>query len=163
MKIKQHISRKITTSALLIFGVVILWSCDANRFYDQSLELPATGWHKDSIAGFEVNVDDTTRPYNFYITIRNDDAYPYRNFYLFLSTTLPNNNKTRDTLELILANKEGKWLGKGFGALKDNQIKIRENLLFPISGSYHFRITQAMRQDVLPGISDIGIRIEYAD
>lgn len=163
MKIKQHMSRKVAISALILFVVIMLWSCDANRFYDQSLALPSTGWHKDSIAGFEVHVEDTARPYNFYITIRNDDAYPYRNFYLFLSTTLPNNNETRDTLELILASKQGKWLGNGFGAVKDNQIKIRENLLFPIGGSYHFRIEQAMRQDVLPGISDIGIRIEYAD
>ncbi len=142
---------------------LLLWSCDADRFYDQSLELPKDGWHKDSTAGFTVQVDDTTRAYDFYVTLRNNDDYPYRNFYLFLITTLPNKNMTRDTLELILANREGKWLGKGFGAIKDNQIMVRQNLVFPLSGTYHFRILQAMRQDKLKGITDVGIRITYAD
>jgi gliding motility-associated lipoprotein GldH len=163
MKMNQQFKRRIIIFVLIVPWAFLLWSCDANRFYDQSLELPSTGWHKDSIAGFEVRVEDTVRPYNFYISIRNTDDYPFRNFYLFLSTRLPNNNETRDTLELILADKDGKWLGKGFGAIKDNQIIIRENLLFPLAGSYHFKIEQAMRRDILPGISDIGIRIEYAD
>lgn len=163
MKINLYKTMKAVGMLLVFSGVVFLYACDANRFYDQSLDLPASGWHQDSIAGFTVHVEDTTKPYNFYITLRNNDEYPYRNFYLFLSTRLPNNNLTRDTIELILADKEGKWLGKGFGAIKDNQIQIRQNLVFPISGPYHFRIQQAMRQETLKGILDVGIRIEYAD
>ncbi len=162
---RKNLHKYIKTTGILGIAsfVMFLCSCDANRFYDQSLELPASGWHKDSIAAFTVNVEDTSRLYNFYITIRNTDKYPYRNFYLFLSTRLPNDNVTRDTLELILADKEGKWLGKGFGSVKDNQVQIRKNLLFPLSGPYHFRIEQAMRQETLQGISDIGVRIEYTD
>ena len=86
--------------------------------------------------------------------------YAYRNLYLFLTTRLPNNNRTRDTLELILADPQGNWLGKGFGALHDNQILVRRNLSFPLAGRYTFSLQQAMRQDVLEGVADVGIRIE---
>lgn len=147
--------------ALLIVGLlVIACACDRNRLYDRSLGLPEEGWHMDSVAAFNVTVEDTSRLYDFYITLRNTDDYEFRNFYLFLNTRLPNNNLTRDTLELILADKEGKWLGKGFGSVKDYQIRIRENLKFPLSGDYRFGIEHAMRKEKLKGITDIGIRIE---
>ena len=151
-------------ACLLMAGITIfMWSCDTNRLYDRSLDLPEDGWHKDSIAGFTVVVEDTTRLYDFYVTLRNTGEYGFRNFYLFLNTRLPNNHLTRDTLELILADKEGKWLGRGFGAVKDYQIRIRENLKFPLQGEYRFGIEQAMRKERLEGITGVGIRIEYTD
>jgi gliding motility-associated lipoprotein GldH len=82
--------------------------------------------------------------------------------YLFLNTRLPNSNLTRDTIELVLADVNGKWLGKGFGAIKDNQIPVRNNLIFPIKGEYIFGIEQAMREETLVGLVDIGIRVEQA-
>jgi len=147
---------------LLLILALVIYSCDADRFFDHSKTLPESGWHKDSILSFAVDVQDTSGLYDFYITLRNSSNYQYRNFYLFFSTTLPNNNITRDTIELMLASLEGKWLGKGFGALKDNQILIRKNLKFPLRGTYIFKIEQAMRLENLSGIKNIGIRIERA-
>ena len=161
-KISKSIEKYLP--ALLMLGLlVIAGACDRNRLYDRSLALPEKGWHKDSVAAFTVTVEDTSRLYDFYITLRNTDDYEFRNFYLFLNTRLPNNNVMRDTLELILADKEGKWLGKGFGAVHDYQIRIRENLKFPLSGEYRFGIEQAMRKEKLKGITDVGIRFEHAD
>ena len=54
----------------------------------------------------------------------------------------------------------GKWIGKSSGSMRDLTIPLNENLLFPLSGSYHFEIEQAMRDPVLKGISDIGLYIE---
>jgi gliding motility-associated lipoprotein GldH len=147
----------------LLFAILLtLVACDTNQLYDQSAGIHADGWHKDTVAVFEVEVTDTTTFYNFYINVRNNDDYAFRNLYLFLTTRMPNNNRTRDTLELILADPQGNWLGKGFGALHDNQILVRRNLSFPLAGSYTFSLQQAMRQDVLKGITDAGIRIEQS-
>ncbi len=156
--------KKLTTlccyTGLLFVILLALMACDTDHLYDQSAAIHADGWHKDSVAVFEVDVTDTTTFYNFYINVRNNDDYAYRNLYLFLTTRLPNNNRTRDTLELILADPQGNWLGKGFGALHDNQILVRRNLSFPLAGRYTFSLQQAMRQDVLEGVADVGIRIE---
>ena len=153
----------VNKTMILFFFLIIFIGCDPGRLYDQSKSIPDSGWHKDSVAEFFVKVDDTLQAYNFYITIRNNDNYSYRNFHFFLNTKLPNGNNTCDTIELILANIEGKWLGKGFGSVKDNQIPIRKNLLFPLKGTYAFKIEQGMRQEKLEGLVDIGIRVEKAD
>ncbi|RLD40915.1 MAG: gliding motility lipoprotein GldH, partial [Bacteroidetes bacterium] len=91
--------------------------------------------------------------------IRNSTDYRYSNLYVFLITKFPNNNLTKDTIECILADREGRWLGKGWGAVKENTILLSERMRFPLKGKYEFMIQHAMRVDTLKGIRDVGIRI----
>ena len=37
--------------------------------------------------------------------------------------------------------------------------KYLENIKFPYSGDYEVTIQQGMREDILPGITDIGLKI----
>ncbi len=153
-----------STGIFWIIAVILLsTACDPGRLYDQSRAIPPSGWNKDSAAVFRVNIEDTTSAYNFYINLRHTTDYRYRNFYLFLDTRMPGGQAARDTIALMLADKTGKWFGQGFGNVKDLQVPVRKNLVFPAKGTYTFLIEQAMRQDELKGISNVGIRIEYAD
>lgn len=152
-----------------IFGVFLLGitllafaSCDPARIYDQSRTIPETGWNQDSLAVFNVEIPDTATPYNFYINLRHTTDYRYRNFYLFLNTVFPDGNVARDTIELMLADKTGKWYGSGFGSIKDLQIPVRNHLRFPNPGTYQFQIEQGMREKKLKDIQNVGIRIEKA-
>jgi gliding motility-associated lipoprotein GldH len=138
----------------------ILLSCDSSRMFDHSVNIPAEGWHMDSSATFTIEVTDTITKNTFFINLRNNNDYSYRNFYLFLNTTFPDGTLARDTIELILADRTGKWLGKGFGRIRDNQIEVRSELRFPLIGTYIFGIEQAMRDTLLAGIENVGIRIE---
>ena len=61
---------------------------------------------------------------------------------------------------MLLADNQGKWMGKGIGDLYDYQFRFKELVLFPVKGEYSFEIEQAMRDEVLPYVTDIGIRIE---
>ena len=79
---------------------------------------------------------------------------------MFLHTTFPNGNQTHDTIELILAYPDGRWIGKGSGSMRSNQILLNNNLHFPLKGNYHFEIEQAMREPVLNGITDVGVKFE---
>lgn len=152
---KNHLI--ISFILMMILGCV---SCDSSRYYDHSMKVPADGWHSDSTVVMEVEVKDTLQLFDFYINLRNNSDYRYRNFYLFLNTLFPNGEMARDTIELMLADKSGKWKGKGFGRYKDHQIQIRSDLRFPVSGKYLFEIEQAMRDTSITGIENVGIRIE---
>jgi gliding motility-associated lipoprotein GldH len=151
---------KKTAFYFLLIVLMASYACDKKRFFDETTKIPVNGWHKDSAAVFNVKITDTLRFYRFFINLRHNDNYRYSNFYLFLNTRLPDGLRTRDTIEMTIADFTGKWLGKGFGTLRDNQILIRENLRFPRKGTYHFTIEQAMREEVLKGIENVGIRVE---
>jgi gliding motility-associated lipoprotein GldH len=80
-----------------------------------------------------------------------------------MNTTFPDGKLDRDTLEIMLAGKDGKWLGEGLGDIWDNRILFKKNVSFPLKGEYRFELTQAMRLDPLPGIMDVGMRVERSN
>jgi gliding motility-associated lipoprotein GldH len=51
-------------------------------------------------------------------------------------------------------------MGHGLGSKFDTRLVFRKNLRFPASGKYVFEYEQAMRDEPLSGIEDIGLRIE---
>ena len=148
-----------TAMTAFLFVLLFLSSCN-NDDFDKRTVIPEAEWRQENRVAFDVDVNDTISPYEFGIGLRHLENYRYSNLFVFLHTTMPNGNHTRDTIECTLATPEGKWLGKSSGSMRDLTVPLNENLLFPLSGTYHFEIEQAMREPVLKGISDIGLYIE---
>ena len=121
------------------------------------------GWSKDSIYTFDIPITETNRRYNVYVNIRNRGEYPYQNLWLYLSRTSPDKQVVSDTIECYLADKRGKWLGSGVGSVFDMPVLYEQNIQFKTSGVYHYKIVHGMRDNVLLGINDIGMRVEKAD
>lgn len=157
---KMTVLNYLVKCSALLFVVMAFAACDADKFYDESLSLPGDRWPKEDALSFTVNIEDTLSPYSFYLNVRNSTSYKYNNIYFFLTTSYPGGGMSRDTIECMLASKNGKWLGKGNGRYRDNRIWIRDNIRFPRRGEYTLRLNQAMREDVLEGISEAGVRLE---
>jgi gliding motility-associated lipoprotein GldH len=147
---------------LLIYCAFLLLfsSCDPKRVYDKSKKIANAEWKIGEQLKFDVQIDDTLSYHNFYINVRNSGDYSYSNLYFFINTVFPDHKISRDTVQCILADENGTWLGKGLGDLKDNQILFKKGVRFPKAGLYSFELEQGMYDTTLVGISDIGIRIE---
>ena len=139
--------------------VLFLASCTSSDFNKRNV-IPDAEWAQENRVCFDVPIDDTINGYVFGIELRHLENYRYSNLFVFLHTTFPNGNITHDTIECTLATPEGRWIGKGSGSMRDLRIPLNEALRFPITGTYHFEIEQAMRGPVLRGITDIGIFVE---
>jgi gliding motility-associated lipoprotein GldH len=149
----------------LLLGTVtafLVFSCDPNRVYEKNIRIPDGIWDRNNIVNFEVVVEDTISPHNLYINVRNTSMYPVSNLYLFVTTIAPSSHSIKDTVQIILADEKGKWLGKGLGDIWDNQQLYKENVRFAQKGKYVFEYEQAMRLEKLPYIIDVGLRIEKA-
>lgn len=144
---------------LFLVTLLALAGCKQVMF-QESHEVPNKNWEADRTFRFEVPVQDTMSSYDFYIDLRNGANYPYANIYMFVNTTFPSGKSARDTVECILADKRGKWLGDGLGDILDNHILFKENIRFPNSGTYVFEFEQGMREEALPAMLDVGISIE---
>lgn len=134
-------------------------SCTTDS-YNKRIVIPEAEWLQENRIAFDVDINDTISSYVFGIGLRHLENYRYSNLFVFLHTRMPNGNITHDTIECTLATPEGRWLGKSSGSMRDMVIPLNDNLRFPLTGSYHFEIEQAMREPVLKGISDIGLFIE---
>lgn len=153
----------------ILFLSCLLFSCGSNIDYSSFERFDEnTGWAKSVQPKFEYTCKDTNALYDVYINVRHAESYPFRNLFLFLHTTNPKGTVITDTIECILADDRGKWLGSGMGDLFDNAVLYKKNTRFT-GGKYTFAFEQAMRYgdknviDPLPLILDIGITIEQAE
>lgn len=148
----------------ILFALVLLFaSCHQKEIFFQYKNVSSQGWNKDSVVNFDFHVTNKEIPYNFFIQLRHKGDFPYQNIWLFLQQTNPDKTVKKDTVEAYLADQYGKWLGSGAGSLKEMQIFYQKEINFPDTGMYHFEIKQGMRDSLLRGINDVGIRIEKAD
>lgn len=147
------------TSPLVIL-LLLFSACDSNLLFEENLKVSDARWDRDEKAVFTFEVEDTLSTYDFYLNVRHSGDYPYKNLYLFTKSRSPNGLVAIDTAQMIFADNMGRWMGKGIGGIYDYQFKFKEKVLFPQRGEYTVEIEQAMRDEELENITDIGIRIE---
>lgn len=148
--------------------LLIIWfmgCADPIRVYEKNVDFDQKMWLVDSIAVFEFEILEPHKSYNLYYNIRNSLSYPYHN--LYVKYTL------EDTLGQVIGSKlqnmdlfdpvTGAPHGEGLGDIFDHRILAVSDQKFPSRGSYRFKIQQFMRQDTLPMILSVGLRVEYAD
>jgi gliding motility-associated lipoprotein GldH len=150
---------------LFFFAAVLLVSCDKKRVFDEYKSV-GNVWHKDSVVTFDLPEIDTTKAYNLFVNIRDNNNYPYNNLFLIVSMDHPGGLTKVDTLEYQMADDEGNLLGNGFSDIKESALFYKEKVKFK-KGKYQVRIRQAVRESgkvagvkELKGISDVGFRIE---
>jgi len=148
---------------LRIIGVFVILlsmlSCTENSLVNEIKTVGANNWEVDDIKEFNFEVKDTISGYDFFLLVRNNEDYPYRNLYLFVNLEFPNNKIARDTVYCEMASKEGRWLGKGIGSQYNSEILYKINQQFPMKGQYKITLQQGMRKEILPGITNAGVSI----
>jgi len=145
-----------------IFAFVLLISLFSCQNKDESILINDVGnqWSKKKVQQFDFAVNDAQNQKNLVFVVRNNNDYPYSN--LRLIATLEHNKKViaTDTMNYVLAKPNGEWLGTGFGDTKEALFQYKLNYKFPQNGNYSVKVVQAMRKNVLPGIEDLGIKIQ---
>jgi gliding motility-associated lipoprotein GldH len=152
-------SRPIAGTTLLLIVVLTLSSCRNRSYYADSAVIPEASWSSDKPVLFNAQIDDTVTPFDIGLTIRTNPEYPYRNLFLFFTTTSPGGVTIRDTVEYLLSDEKGERFGTGAGAVTSLKVPFKVNVIFPDKGLYRFRIEQGMRREELGGIVDIGLII----
>ncbi|MFW5892130.1 MAG: gliding motility lipoprotein GldH [Bacteroidota bacterium] len=143
-----------------ILSMFLFYACNNQVVFEKNKKIDTQGWHYLEKVDFEFESQDTSALYNIYLNVRNNRDYPYRNFIVFFQTHFPDGRIFTDTIEANLARRSGQWTGEGFGNIKSNSFHFRRDVWFPEKGNYKFFIQHAMRNEYLPGITHIGIRIE---
>lgn len=156
----QKVNKQLLMAAFIPLFII---GCSNNDVYFKYKSVPISGWNKDSLCTFDVNIKDPSSAYNLYINIRNRGEYPYQNLWLFLNKITPDSLQTSDSVECYLADNQGKWLGSGIGSVLEMSVLYQQNIKFKTAGIYKYRIGHGMRDTVLAGINDIGIRVEKVD
>lgn len=147
---------KAALGLLLLAGVS---ACQENRVFEQN-QVVGPEWAWGEARRFDVNIRDTASLYNLFINARHTERYAYANCWLSIQTIGPLGDTLRSRVELRLAEADGTWRGECNTAMCLQRELIGPGQRFPRPGTYTFLLEQDMRENPLPGMQDIGIRLE---
>lgn len=146
----------------LIVVFILFLSVSSCQNGDDQVLMKEVGnqWKKKTAQTFDFDVKDAQNQKNLMFVVRNNNDYPYSNLRLIASIEQNKKNISTDTLNFVLAKPNGEWIGTGFGDTKEIIFQYKLNYKFPKNGKYSVKVVQAMRKDILPGIEDLGIKIQ---
>tara|TARA_B110000444_G_scaffold259122_1_gene301890 strand:- start:1621 stop:2082 length:462 start_codon:yes stop_codon:yes gene_type:complete len=153
----------VKLSSWIFFSIIILIACNGNTVFEQHKSFEGQSWNTDSTIIFNCLIEDTTSKYQLVVKVRHNVDYEFQNLFLFIKTA------KMDTIEIQLANKEGKWLGKGVGDIRTLNFVYKHKEVLSQNGSLIVEIEQAMRYgsaekiQQLQNIESIGFGIEKND
>ncbi len=146
-----------------LLSLMLFFSCQSSSEGEVIMNSVNNKWNRKGEQKFSLEISDPQNPKDILFVVRNNNEYPYSNIRFIVNfTDIQSRKKQTDTMNYILAKPNGEWLGTGFGDTKETLFQYKLNYRFPAKGKYEIGLTQAMRNDNLPGIEDIGVKIETA-
>lgn len=142
-------------------------ACDPGSVYEENVDLKSPDgdpyvWDVQQRPVFTFSVPDTAARYDVYFNVRNASAYGFYNLYLKHTLTGPDGRLAGKPLlhqMNLLDPKTGEPLGSGTGDIYDHEFRALRNVHFATPGPYKLTLEQYMRQDQLPGIMAVGVRV----
>ena len=147
----------------VFLSLLLLVCCNTNTESSYSV-FEEDSWHADSIITLNHSVVDTITKQNLYLKIRHTTDFEYQNIFLFVDF-----QDKRDTIEVTLSEKNGKWLGSGFGDVKEVEYCFAKEIIFNSKKTSNVNVEQAMRYGDQPvitnlkGIIALGINIKKSE
>jgi gliding motility-associated lipoprotein GldH len=133
----------------VFLSLLLLVCCNTNTESSYSV-FEEDSWHADSIITLNHSVVESTTKHNLYLKIRHTTDFEYQNLFLFVDF-----QEKRDTIEIALSEKNGKWLGSGFGDIKEVEYCFAKEIIFNSKKTSNVTVEQAMRYGDQPAITNL--------
>ena len=155
---KQRFATRLATAVALL---CLLAACDPNRVFEQNIDFPKNSWDVQQKPAFTFAIEDTAARYDVYFNVRHASSYGYYNLYLKHTLAGPGGPVGQPLLHqmLLMDPKTGEPKGSGTGDIYDIQLLALPRQRFARPGTYTLTLEQYMRQDQLPGLMAVGVRV----
>ena len=149
------------TAIALIF-VSFLVACNEKTAYYTFHHTPITGWEKNDTLLFDIPKLKTSGNYRSDLTLRINNMFPFMRLTLIVEqTVLPLDTTRIDTLNCELIGSNGIVKGNGISYYQYSFYLTDLQLLQ--GDSLHIKVRHDMKREILPGISNVGIRLNRFD
>ena len=146
-------------AGVLLVGLLLLAACGRETVYYHYETTPRLGWEKNDSLTYDTAPFMQGGLYAEDIGIRITNDFPFTQLVLVVEQTiLPKGDVQRDTLVCRLIDEQGNTLGPGVDHYQYmfplSTITLQEN------ERLHVALWHNMKREILPGITDIGLRID---
>lgn len=144
----------------LVLAALII-GCQGVRLpYHHFMATNALGWTVTDTLRFAPVTVNSDGQYTITAGVRVDDRYAYRDLWLVIEHRCPEALQPahRDTVHLILADSQGKWLTQGVVLHETNEMVTTRALT--TKDAHEFLVYHIMNDQSLVGVNEVGLKIE---
>lgn len=143
---------------VLLFWVLAQVACQSPIVFEKYEELPEESWNRYNVIEFTAPIPDSGL-YKVTLNIRHTTDFEMANLWCFVTTRSHASQQLKDTVNIKIAEPDGRWTGKG-GSIKSIEQPVNRNPVLLPRGEVRFRIEQGMRIEEMKGVKNVGLRIE---
>lgn len=150
MKVLKILSVLFTLSLAMI-------ACDSTQIYQNWQDIAQLQWKRDNVIENKVKIEDASKKYKISLGLRYLPEMPEKEVNVLVSIVRPNQETEQKAYTIKLKDDNGEHLGEVMGELADITQVVEEDFSFSEVGEYTFLIAQAMPQETLGGILEVGL------
>lgn len=145
------------TSIAMLLAAWLCVACIGDRVYDHYEQISENGWDKNDVMTYDVPPMKTDGIYEIDLGLRTTGSYPFMSLSLVVQTEIVGRKTTTNTLLCHLVDQKGHAEGQGVSCYQyDFHLST---LQLQKGDSLHVSIHHNMMREMLPGISDLGVRL----
>lgn len=133
-------------------------ACDRKTVYDHYEHTPVAGWEKNDTLTFGPIKIDQTGDYRECVGLRINGTFPFQSLCLVVEQRIyPQGTIYVDTMNCRVVNRDGSERGEGVSYYQfdfDGPERVLN-----AGDSIYVYVRHNMKREILPGVSDVGIRI----
>jgi len=145
---------------LLGFAAILVTSCGKAPMYSETHEFQNGVWSSGAMPAFEFNAEDSIKAYDLSFLLRINNEYDFQNIWILMHTEKPDGSFSTDTVNVLLSDERGRWLGKKSGAVYSYQAIFGRQHHFKPTGTYKIRMEHAVMEPNLRGVLDLSLLVE---
>ena len=146
----------------MLLAVLLLTACKQRTVYYHYEHTPLSGWEKNDTLVFTTDTIAIDGTYSEEVGIRINGTYPFLQLNLMVEhLVMPAMTVKSDTLSCRLIDETGNALGNGVSNYQ--YLSPLTSLTLKKGDRLRIAIRRDMKREILPGISDIGLRLRRID
>lgn len=143
----------------VVMTAAVAVSCATDTVYYSYAHTPVAGWEKNDTLTFNIPGMAAPGIYSQQVGLRMTSAFPFTSISLIVEQRImPRGKVLTDTIKCPITDIRGNFLGDGISSFQ-YMFPLREVTLNK-KDSIHVSIRHNMKREILPGVSDIGLKME---
>jgi gliding motility-associated lipoprotein GldH len=143
---------------VVLLTLIVLCGCQHQVAYHEFRHIYEPGWDKSDTIHFDTRSLSAGGSYRLDAELRTDKNYPFQKLTIEIEQTVyPSKEKYHDVIDCDLISEEGVIEGDGISYFQ-YQFHVRDLSLHQ-GDSVHICLTHNMKREIMPGITDVGIRL----
>lgn len=144
----------------VVMTAAVAVSCATDTVYYSYAHTPVAGWEKNDTLTFNIPGMAAPGTYSQQVGLRMTSAFPFTSISLIVEQRImPWGKVLTDTIKCPITDIRGNFLGDGISSFQ-YMFPLREVTLNK-KDSIHVSIRHNMKREILPGVSDIGLKMEF--